>query len=107
MNYAFRDALMIEVSDLFTEDEIFEQAGTTIACFERVLIVVYPHPLVGSKKLAPAVFCVLLQVVDLGVVISRIKFCRQPTLISLGRGSGSRGGFCGGLLRRLRSFGRH
>ena len=39
MNDALGDALMIEVVDLFAEDEIFEQGRTALAGLERVFIV--------------------------------------------------------------------
>ena len=65
---------MIEVSDFFTQDEIFQQRRTAVACFQRVLIVVDANALIGGEKLAAAVFSVLLQVVPLVVVVRR-QFC--------------------------------
>ena len=85
---SFGNAFVIEVGNLLAKDEVFEQGRATLAGFERVLVVVYSNALIGGKKFAAAVLGVLLQVVDLGVVISRIKLavCSRRAIECLGFG---------------------
>ena len=52
MHDAFRDALMIEVSDLFAKNEIFEERRPAQPGFERILIVCYRHPLIRREGAA-------------------------------------------------------
>ncbi len=66
MDYSFRNAFVVEMSNLLAQNEIFEQSRAAFSSFERVLIVVDPHALIGGEKFAAAVFSILLQVVDLG-----------------------------------------
>ena len=52
MHDAFRNALMVEVGDLFPQNEIFEQRRPPQAEFQRVLVVGDCHALVGRQRLA-------------------------------------------------------
>ena len=47
MDHSFGNALMVEVGNLFAQDEIFEQRRATLAGFQRVLIIVDAHALIG------------------------------------------------------------
>ena len=50
VNDAFGDALVIEVRDLFTKDEILEQRRAARIGLEGVLIIGNCHALVGGER---------------------------------------------------------
>ena len=47
---ALRNALVIEVRDLFAQDEVFEQRRTAQARLERILVVRDGHALIGRER---------------------------------------------------------
>ena len=47
---ALRNALVIEVRDLFAQDEVFEQRRTAQARLERILVVRNGHALIGRER---------------------------------------------------------
>ena len=52
MDDALRNALVIEVRDLFAEDEILHQRGAAFTALERVLIVGDRDALIGRQQIA-------------------------------------------------------
>ncbi len=59
---------MIEVRDLFTHDEIFQQRRTARTGAQRVLIVGDARALVGRKGAIGAVFAICFELVKFGVM---------------------------------------
>ena len=51
MNDTLGDSLMVEVRDLFAQDEVFQQRAASLASLERVLVVVDPKALIGRQVL--------------------------------------------------------
>ena len=51
MHDALRNALMVEVENLFTEDEVFGQHRSARARFQMVLVVGNGHALLGGHGL--------------------------------------------------------
>ncbi|CAH0211781.1 hypothetical protein SRABI106_01769 [Rahnella aquatilis] len=58
MNDTFGNALMVEVSNFFTENEIFKQCRATISGFQRVLIIRDFGALIGGQRLFFTIFAV-------------------------------------------------
>ena len=48
--HALRNALVIEVRDLFAQDEVFEKCRTAQAHLERILVVRNGHALIGRER---------------------------------------------------------
>ena len=48
MHDAFRDALVIEVRDFFTQNEVLQQRGAAFASLQRVLVVCNDEALICS-----------------------------------------------------------
>ena len=48
VNDAFRDAFMVKMGDLFPQDEVFEQRGTTKTRLQAVLIITDGNALIGG-----------------------------------------------------------
>ena len=51
MHDPFGNALVVEMEDLFTQDEVFKQRRTAFTGFEAVLIVRNPNALIGRQVL--------------------------------------------------------
>src|SRR5512145_639259 len=75
MDDAFGNAFVIEMRDLFPQNKIFQESGTTIACFERVLIIVYPNTLVSCEEFTVRVFVIPCKLVELLVVVAVSGVC--------------------------------
>ena len=61
MNDALRNSFVIEVGDLFAQDEVFPQCRTTHARLQRVLIVGNRRTLIGRQRPSGWIRAVLVQ----------------------------------------------
>jgi hypothetical protein len=52
VDHALGNPLMVETDDLLAEDEVLEERRPSVACFQRVLIIVDPQSLVRREVLA-------------------------------------------------------
>ncbi len=68
MNDAFGDALMVEMGDLFAENEVLKQNGPALAILQRVLVVRNSHALVGGQHLTRRIHTHSVQRVYGGIV---------------------------------------
>jgi hypothetical protein len=56
MNHAFRNPLVIEVRDLFPQDEVLQQGRPSLPGLERILVVVDAQSLIRRQGSFHAVF---------------------------------------------------
>lgn len=59
---ALWDSLVIEVSDLFTENEVFQECRTALARLQSVLIIIDGGPLIRGQRFAEAALGVTQQI---------------------------------------------
>ena len=85
VNDPFGNAFMIEVSDLFPQDEIFQQRRTTVSGFERVLVVVDADALIRRQILVARFFPHVFQSLNLLIfaVALRTVFWHGIPLVDL------------------------
>ena len=50
MNDAFGNALMVEVSDFFAQDQVFQQRGPARVGLQRILVVADDQALIGGER---------------------------------------------------------
>ena len=61
VNYALGNPLVIKMSDLLAQDEVFEQSGAAQPVLERILIVGNEHALIGCQRLCAGVHAHAIQ----------------------------------------------
>ena len=61
VHHPLGNAFVVEMRDLFTQDEILQQGRAAIACFEGVLIVVDAETLIGGEKLVGRILSIFFR----------------------------------------------
>ena len=62
VHYALWDSFVVEVSDLFPENKVFEQCRTTRPSLQSVLIIIDGGPLIRGQRFAEAALGVTQQI---------------------------------------------
>ena len=73
MHDALRDALMVEVRDLFAHDEVFEQRRAARADFQAVLVIGNLHALISAQGLAGRIGTEFFQRLQFGVGVATVQ----------------------------------
>ena len=85
MHDALRNALMIEVRDLFAEDEILQQRRPAQPGLERILIVGDRHALIGGQRASAGIDAHAIERTVAGIEAQRrIAFADLQRCIGLG-----------------------
>src|SRR5690606_17297809 len=93
MHDALGNPLVVEMRDLFAEDEVLEQGGTTHADLERVLIVGDDQTLIGGQRYVGTVHLLMELASRAGVgALLVVRGCHGAVLPHHGRKSSGRGG---------------
>ena len=87
MDDPFRNALVVEVGDFFTQDKIFQQRGAAFTRAQRVLIVSDANALVGGEGKILTAFAMFFEGIKLFAVrIRGFHTARRGRLFAWGGG---------------------